>query len=106
MIIPASKTIHQENDVRLAKFCSHSLEIYQVTGMAMTTAMATQITSCFPSSITICHFCAPFTFLIPISRIRLRLRSDTNPNSPILAMMMLRIEFDSQPGRTQFRLIF
>jgi hypothetical protein len=38
MIIPPSNTIHQENDVRLAKFCSHSLEIYQVTGMAMTTA--------------------------------------------------------------------
>ena len=55
IITPPSRTIHQENDVRLAKFCSQSLEIYQVTGMAMNGS---------------------------------------------------RIEFDSQPGRTQFRLVF
>ena len=55
IITPSSSTIHHVKEVRLAKFCSQSLEIYQVTGMAMNGS---------------------------------------------------RIEFDSQPGRTQFRLVF
>ena len=32
IIIPPNRTIHQEKEVRLAKFCSQSLEIYQVKG--------------------------------------------------------------------------
>jgi hypothetical protein len=55
IIIPPKRTIHQEKEVRLAKFCSQSLEIYQVRGMAMKSG---------------------------------------------------RIEFESQPGRTPFRLVF